>query len=146
LRSFLVAALLLPVSSVAQQLRPEPRTSPLLPDGKPLPPLPVHLEGSWAGDDLRVVPWRAELAVNGDAFEGKVSVGQFEHFAPLTVQGTRDGDLVEFSIRVNDAEVSYFAGHIAGTSVVGVIEGPGGRMVDWSGSVIGDSIVADEVQ
>lgn len=120
----------------------EPDDAVLLPDGRPLPPLPVHLEGAWTRDQFRVVSWRADLAVEGDAFAGRVSVGEFEQFAPLTVQGTRNGNVVEFSVRLNEKEVSHFAGNVAGTSVVGVIDTPDGKGIEWAGSWVGDSVIS----
>lgn len=113
----------------------------LLPDGRALPSLPLSLEGAWARDELRVVNWKADLNVEGNVFEGRVSIGDFRHIAPLTVQGTRTGDVIEFSVRMSAKSIAHFAGHVAGTSVVGVIEGPNGEARPWAGTWVDDTVI-----
>lgn len=111
-----------------------------LPDGRDLPPLPRRLEGHWTRDQGRNISWKADLAEEGDRFVGKVRVGNLDHLAPLTVQGRRRGDIIEFSVRFSKREVSYFAGHIAGSSIVGVMETSDGKGGEWAGTWIGDSL------
>jgi hypothetical protein len=115
----------------------------VLPDGRPLPALPVRVLGEWDRDDIRVYPWQADIAIRGDVFEGKITLPDFPIVLPLTVQGTREGDVVEFSVLTNDKEVSYFAGHLAGTSLVGMFEAPGGLSGEWSGSWFPDAVEID---
>jgi hypothetical protein len=78
----------------------------VLPDGRPLPALPVHVFGEWDQDDLRIYQWQADLAVRGDVFEGRITLPDFPVVLPLTVQGTHSGDIVEFSVRFNGSEWS----------------------------------------
>lgn len=111
-----------------------------LPDGRALPVLPKRLEGVWTRDQLRVISWKADLAEKGDRFEGKVAFSHLSHLAPLTVQGVRNGDVVEFFVRFGENEVSYFSGHVAGTSVVGVLDRGDGQSRQWAGSWIDDTM------
>lgn len=128
--------------AVGQELKSEGDAASLvLPDGRALPELPLSLEGAWARDELRVVNWKADLNVKGDAFEGRVSIGDFRHIAPLTVQGRRTGDVIEFSVRMSKKSVAHFSGHVAGTSVVGVIEGPDGESKPWAGTWVDDTVI-----
>ena len=99
----------------------------LLPDGRPLPDLPVSVSGRVQNQDLRVVDWNAELATKGNEFEGKISFPELPVVLPLTVQGTRNGDIVEFFVNFSGKEVAYFAGHLAGTSLVGTFDGLTGQ-------------------
>ena len=115
----------------------------VLPDGRPLPVLPVHVFGEWDQDDFRIYTWQADLAVRGDLFEGKITLPDFPVVLPLTVQGTHNGDIVEFSVRINDKEVSYFAGHLAGTNLVGTFEAIGGKQGEWSGGWFPEAVEVD---
>jgi len=117
---------------------PEPEL--LLPDGRALPELPVYLQGRWNNDDITVTDWEAELDVKGDSFVGKISFPTMRIFVPLTVQGTRSGDVVEFFIRAQNSDVAYFAGHLAGTSLVGTFEGATGQRGNWDGSWFPESL------
>ena len=105
----------------------------LLPDGRPLPDLPITVSGKVENKELRVVTWSADLAVAGDDFEGKISFPDMPVLMPLTVQGTRDGDIVEFFVTLGKTEVAYFAGHLAGTSLVGTFDSLNGEKGNWSG-------------
>jgi hypothetical protein len=117
-----------------------------LPDGRPLPELPVSLVGEWQGDDMRLFQWQADLAMSGDAFVGKITLPDFPITVPLTVQGTRKGDIVEFSVRVSDAEVAYFGGHVAGTSLVGTFENVRGEQKTWNAMWLPESLRLEEEQ
>lgn len=137
---------------VRAQALDEPRPIPgggvddsdlVLPDGRPLPQLPVHVLGEWDRDDFRVYRWQADLALTGGEFEGKITLPDFPVVLPLTVQGAQKGDIIEFSVRMNGKEISYFAGHLAGTSLVGSFEGVAGQKGDWSGSWFPDTLTAD---
>jgi hypothetical protein len=105
-----------------------------LPDGSPLPDLPVSLMGKWDNGDASITTWQADLAVKNGEFAGKITFPNIGLVVPLTVQGTRNGDIVEFSVRFQKNEVAYFAGYLAGTSLVGTFEGINGQKGDWSGS------------
>lgn len=113
----------------------------VLPDGRPLPPLPVQLLGSWDNKDGSITTWQAHLDIDdGDGFEGKITFPTIALIVPLTVQGTRKGDIVEFSVRFEKNEVAYFAGHIAGTNLVGTVEGITGQEGVWSGSWLPETL------
>lgn len=112
----------------------------LLPDGRPLPDLPVTVSGRVQNQDLRIVDWNAELATHGDKFEGKITFPDMPILLPLTVQGTRDGDIVEFFVNFGGKEVAYFAGHLAGTSLVGTFDGLTGERGNWNGLWIPESL------
>ena len=117
----------------------------VLPDLRPLPELPVRLKGEWLGHAPRVIPWDVELAIDGERFAGKVLLRELGLLLPLTVQGTRSGDIVEFSVRFNKGEVSYFAGHLAGTSLVGTVEQADGSVRTWEAGWFPESFeVTDE--
>jgi hypothetical protein len=105
----------------------------ILPDGRPLPELPVTVSGRVQNDALRVTEWRADLATQGDTFEGKITFPAMPVVVPLTVQGTRNGDIVEFFVRAGANNVAYFAGHLAGTSLVGTFDGITGEKGNWNG-------------
>ena len=139
----LAATLLMSATAGAASLPDEdaggPRLLPdqdlVLPDGRPVPPLPVRLLGSWDNKDGSITTWQADLDIDDDdQFAGKISYPTFALMVPLTVQGTREGDIVEFSVRFEKNEVAYFAGHVAGTSLVGTVEGITGQEGVWSGS------------
>lgn len=145
LRATVVTSILLQVSAAGAQGPSWSRGDDFLflPDGRDLPPsLPTRMEGAWTADEMRIIPWKARLADMGDRFEGKVTVGDVSYLAPLTVQGTRDGDIVEFSVRFNEQEVSYFAGHVAGTSIVGVME-MAGKSTEWAGTWIDEKLTVE---
>lgn len=69
-----------------------------LPDGRQLPALPVPIAGRTQN----------KLATKGKQFEGKITSPNVTIVAPLTVHGTRDGDIVEFLVKFGK-EVAYFA-------------------------------------
>jgi hypothetical protein len=131
--SFVAIAVL--CSTVGAQEKPDNWGSDddalFLPDRQPLPELPVRLQGEWLGDGARLVPWEVDLAIDGDRFVGKVLFKQSRFLLPLTVQGLRSGDVVEFSVRFNAGEVAHFAGNLAGTSLVGTLQQPDGSVRNW---------------
>ena len=115
-----------------------------LPDLRPLPELPVRLKGEWLGAAPRAIPWDVELAIDGDRFEGKVTFREYALLLPLTVQGIRKGDIVEFSVRFNKGEVAHFAGHLAGTSLVGTLEQPDGSVRNWEAGWFPETLEMNE--
>lgn len=118
----------------------------LLPDGRPLPDLPVTVSGRIQNKDQRVIDWDAELATKGKTFEGRITFPDLPVVVPLTVQGTRDGDIVEFFVNFGGKEVAYFAGHLAGTSLVGTFDGLDGETGNWSGLWLPETLKTREVK
>jgi hypothetical protein len=105
----------------------------LLPNGDPLPKLPVTLYGKWQNDNASIAVWRADLSLDGDEFVGKVTFDGTPLYVALSVRGKRVGDVVEFTVRYGKEEVAYFAGHLAGTNLVGTFEGITGERGNWTG-------------
>lgn len=105
----------------------------LLPDGRPMPDLPVTVSGRFQDPSLGAVTWDADLAVKGDEFAGRISFPDVPTLPKLSVQGTRDGDLLEFFVKVGKSDVAYFSGHLAGTSLVGSFDALTGQKGNWSG-------------
>lgn len=111
----------------------------LLPDGRPLPDLPVTVAGRFDDQTLGILNWKADLAVKGDEFVGRISFPDLVTLPRLSVQGTRDGDIVEFFIKVGKTDVAYFAGHLAGTNLVGSFDSMTGQKGNWSGLWLPDT-------
>lgn len=111
----------------------------LLPDGRPLPDLPVTVAGRFEDQTLGILNWKADLAVRGDEFVGRISFPDLATLPRLSVQGTRDGDILEFFIKVGKTDVAYFAGHLAGTNLVGSFDSMTGQKGNWSGLWLPDS-------